>query len=83
MQKKLGWIYEDKYPRYLEKWDEIKALLKEAPTPLEMLKMLDEIELPLKDFENMYSDEKINEAIAYGKELKDRYSVLWLYSEAL
>lgn len=83
MQKKLGWIYENKYPRYLEKWDEIKALLKEAPTPLEMLKMLDEIELPLKDFENMYSDEKINEAIAYGKELKDRYSVLWLYSEAL
>ena len=83
MQKKLGWIYEDKYPRYLEKWDEIKALLKEAPTPLEMLKMLDEIELPLKDFEAMYSDEKINEAIAYGKELKDRYSVLWLYSEAL
>ncbi len=42
--------------------------------------MLDEIELPISDFYKMYSKEKIDEAVRYGKDLKDRYSVLWLYA---
>ena len=32
---------------------------------------------------SLYSTEKITEAIAYGKELKDRYTVLWMYYDLM
>ncbi len=80
LQEKLGWIYEDKMPVYTEKWDEIKAVLSEVPSCEEIKKMLDDAELPLSDFYEMYSEEKLADAINYAKELKDRYTVLWLYN---
>jgi glycerol-1-phosphate dehydrogenase [NAD(P)+] len=83
MQKKLGFIYEDKSQVYLEKWEEIKAVLEDSPTPEEFKEMLDSIELSLDDFYKTYSKEKINEAVLYGKDLKDRYSVLWLYNSLI
>ena len=43
--------------------------------------MLTDEQLPIEDFYKMYSNEKLSDAIEYAKELKDRYSVLWLYSE--
>ena len=36
--------------------------------------------LEIKDFDSMYSKEKIADAIKYAKDLKDRYTVLWLYA---
>ena len=33
----------------------------------------------LKDFYKMYGKEKIQDAILYAKDLKNRYTVLWLY----
>ena len=41
--------------------------------------LLDEIELDFDAFVNMYGKEKIKDAVLYGKDLKDRYTVLWLY----
>jgi hypothetical protein len=32
----------------------------------------------MKEFYALYSEEKINNAILYAKELKDRYTVLWV-----
>jgi len=32
-----------------------------------------------EEFHRMYTEKKIANAILYAKELKDRYSVLWLY----
>ena len=43
--------------------------------------MLSDIGLSLKEFEDIYSAEKIADAIRYAKDLKDRYSVLWLYGQ--
>ena len=81
LQKRLGWIYEDKTPIYVQKWDEIKKLLSESPTSNEILCMLESVELSLSDYESTYSAKKRADAILYAKELKDRYSVLWLYSQ--
>ena len=33
------------------------------------------------NFEKMYGKEKIERGIWFGKDLKDRYSVLWLYGD--
>lgn len=37
--------------------------------------------LVLNDFTELYGEEKIKTALLYAKDLKDRYSVLWLNFE--
>ncbi|HHV95558.1 MAG TPA: sn-glycerol-1-phosphate dehydrogenase [Clostridiaceae bacterium] len=79
LQRKLGWYEQDKIHVYKEHWDKIKEVLKEAPSSDEIMKLLNSVCLPIEDFENMYGKEKIDNAIWFAKDLKDRYSVLWLY----
>ena len=78
LQNKLGWYEQDKTKIYIEKWQQIKAVLSDAPSSEELIKYLESIGLNISDFEEMYGDGKINNAILYAKDLKDRYSVLWL-----
>ena len=79
-QKKLGMIYEDKSEVYAQKWEEIKEVLREVPSAEETSEMLENVGLPVKDFYEMYSPEKLSDAINYAKDLKYRYTVLWLYN---
>ena len=81
LQNKLGWIFEDKCPIYRQKWQKIKAVLADAPSPDEILAMLSDIALDPSDFEKIYSAEKRADAVRYAKDLKDRYTVLWLYND--
>ena len=83
MQNRLGWIFEDKMPIYEEKWQQICSVLLDSPTPDEVEAMLCKIELPLDSFKETYSPEKIRDAVRYAKDLKDRYTVLWLYAAVL
>jgi len=78
LQEKLGWIYEDKLPVYREKWAEIRAILADSPSPDAVLAMLASVGLPMDEFERMYSEEKRADAVKYAKDLKDRYTVLWM-----
>ena len=63
-----------------EKWEEIKVVLREAPSTDEMNAYLASVDLDISEFERMYGKEKINDAVLYAKDLKDRYTVLWLYN---
>lgn len=81
LQKKLGWISEDKLPVYAQKWDEIRKVLSDSPKPEQVIEMLESVGLHYADFEKMYSSEKIQNAKKYAKDLKDRYTVLWLYEQ--
>jgi len=78
LQDKMGWYLEEGFENVLEKWDEIVALLSEAPTRAQMLDMVRRIGLDYSEFEALYGQEKIRDAILYAKDLKDRYTVLWL-----
>lgn len=78
LQNKLGWYNEDKIDIYKEKWHEIKNILKEVPSSQELISYLKSVDLDIEDFEKTYGNEKINDAILYAKDLKDRYTVLWL-----
>ena len=80
-QKDLGWIFENKMPTYVSKWQKIKEVLANAPTPNETRAMLESAELSLDDFYSTYTTEKLKDAIRYAKDLKDRYTVLWLYED--
>lgn len=81
LQKKLGMIYTDRIDVYKEKWAEIKETLKEVPSAEETRELLENAGLPVKDFYDMYSKEKLADAVKYAKDLKDRYTVLWLYND--
>jgi len=79
LQNRLGWYQTDRVPRYLQRWARIRDVLSEPPSSAEMERYLQSVGFDLKTFDDLYGREKIANAIAYGKDLKDRYSVLWLY----
>ena len=81
LQKKLGWYWKNNTEKVLPKWDAIRELLSEAPTEAEMLQMVEAVGMNYQEFIDLYGQDKINDGILYAKDLKDRYSVLWLYYE--
>ncbi len=78
LQEKLGWYLKDDSEIVLSRWQEIKEILKEAPSSSEFLGMLSKVGLDFSEFKALYGEEKIGNAVKYAKDLKDRYSVLWL-----
>ena len=79
LQRKLGWYNIDKMPVYREKWAEIKKVLAEVPSSERLIEYLKSIDLDINEFKAQYGEEKINNSLFFAKDLKDRYSVLWLY----
>ena len=49
------------------------------PDSREIMEILFRIGLDISAFFELYSEEKINQAVNYAKDLKDRYTVLWVY----
>jgi glycerol-1-phosphate dehydrogenase [NAD(P)+] len=81
LQKKMGWYWEDNSEKVLPKWEEIKAVLAEAPTVAQMNEMIEAVGMNYQEFVDLYGQAKIDDGVLYAKDLKDRYSVLWLYYE--
>jgi len=77
LQKKSGNYSVER--SYLQKEDGIRRILEEMPTEEELVRMLSAVELETEDFYRLYGKETIENAILYAKDLKDRYTVLWLY----
>lgn len=82
LQKKVGSYSDDRTAVYLEKEEEIKRVLSEMPSAAEIKRLLSLAELNVDEFYKLYG-ERIKDAIIYAKELKDRYTVLWLYFDML
>lgn len=78
LQEKIGNYKKNRLPFYLEKENEIKAILSEMPKASEIKDMLSLAELDINEFYSLYSKEKIENAVSYAKDLKDRYTVLWV-----
>lgn len=79
LQDKVGNYSADRLGTYKSKEEEIREILKEMPSPNEIKDMLALAEINMEEFYKLYGDEKINNATWYAKDLKDRYTVLWLY----
>ena len=71
----------DLTPFYASHWNKICDILRLCPPANEIRDMLLEIDFDMDAFEQMYGAEKIQRGIWFGKDLKDRYSVLWLYGD--
>ncbi len=84
LQNRLGWYegIEARLEIYKSKWNEIRELLKSAPSYSEMIDLLNEVGMSYGNgFESFYGRKKIDDAYLYAKDLKDRYTVLWMYSD--
>ncbi len=81
LQRKLNWYENHNGEAVFAKEAELKALLAEAPTEKEMVAIIEKIGLDMKEFYDLYGAKKVEDAILYAKDLKDRYTVLWTYNQ--
>ena len=79
LQKSAGRYADPVNDVYREKWSEVIDILSECPTAAEIEEMLTDCGFDLSLFEEMYGAAKIRNGVWFAKDLKDRYSVLWLY----
>ena len=79
LQTSSGSYERDLTPVYRERWPQIQKLLGECPSAGECRTMLTRAGYRPDGFVEMYGSQKIQAAMYYGKDLKNRYSVLWLY----
>jgi len=78
LQDKVGNYASDRLGVYKDKENEIRKILSETPGAEEIKNILGIVGLDIEEFYDMYGMAKINDAVMYAKDLKDRYTVLWL-----
>ncbi len=78
LQDKVGNYANDRANVYLQKEEEIREIFEDAPSSEDIYDMLDLVGLDINEFYALYGKQKVNNAIRYAKDLKDRYTVLWL-----
>ena len=83
LQEKIGTYKRNRAPIYLENEKKIREILAKMPSSDEIEKMLSFVGLDIGEYYNLYGKEKIENAIKYAKDLKDRYTVLWLNYDLL
>ena len=83
LQNKLGWYEIDRLPAYQSKWTEIKDVLSEVPSSDKLIEYVASVGLDINEYERLYGEKKIQDALLYAKDLKDRYSVLWMYYDLM
>ena len=81
LQEKTGFYKKPLLGASLEKEHEIRQVLGEMPAPEEIEAMLAAVGLSMEAFCRFYGRETLAEALAWAKDLKDRYTVLWLYRD--
>ena len=79
-QEKLGWYHEPDTDEFiLTHADGIRKILSEAPDEAETREMVEAVGLSMDELYATYGEAHIEEAIKWAKDLKDRYSVLWVH----
>ena len=79
IQEKAGLYEMDLTGVYAAHWSEIRQILLDARSPGEILEMLTDVGMDYSEFEKLYGVEKIHAGTLFAKDLKERYSFLWLY----
>ena len=79
LQDEAGNYTQDRMDVYRGKERQIRAVLAECPRAAELERILDGIGLPRRRLGEMYSNARVTDALVYAKDVRVRYSVLWLY----
>lgn len=78
LQNRVGNYTAKRLNVYKQKEVEIREILAQMPKAEEIKEMLSFAEIDISEFYEMYGEKKIKDAVLYAKDLKDRYTVLWL-----
>jgi glycerol-1-phosphate dehydrogenase [NAD(P)+] len=78
LPERLGTYKRDRVSIYKQNEEKIRKILAKMPSAREISNMLRLVGLDINEFIDLYGKEKILNAIKYAKDLKDRYTVLWL-----
>ena len=78
LQDKVGLYTRLDNAQFAAKWEQICDILREAPSAKEMEAYVTSIGLDMNAFYQFYGNDTVKNAIRYAKDLKDRYSVLWI-----
>ncbi|MBO6158197.1 MAG: sn-glycerol-1-phosphate dehydrogenase, partial [Firmicutes bacterium] len=78
LQQKTGFYQKDHLPFIKAHWNEIRRILLDAPSRQEMEQMLAAAGFTYSEFETFYTKDRIRASIRWAKDLKDRYTLLWL-----
>ena len=79
LQDKMNYYGRGLEKVYREKWDGIREILSEVPSVRELNEILVTAGLDFEFYNKFYGRDVIEDADLYAKDLKDRYTVLWLY----
>lgn len=79
LQDRVGNYSKNRISVYKEKENEIRAVLAQMPSHKKIIQLLGLCGLNMDGFYKTYGAEKILTAVSYAKDLKDRYTVLWMY----
>ena len=79
-QDRLGWYREENTDAFvLSHADDIRAILAEAPGEAETRAMVEAVGLSVQELYDTCGRAHVDDALLWAKDLKDRYSVLWVY----
>jgi len=67
------------FDKYIDNWDKVLEILAECPTADEIKTMLTDAGIDLSAFYKLYDESRMENGMWFAKDIKDRYSVLWLY----
>ena len=84
LQKKLGFYGDARAQRQKSiqtQWPLLRGVLAEVPDEQVILTYIKALGLNFSEFTGVYSGEGIGNAIVFAKELKDRYTLLWLMQD--
>ena len=78
LQEEMGRYKRNDAAPYLDHEDAIRAVLAEMPSADEIIRLLSLVELYPAEFYAFYGEDVLADAVRYAKDLKDRYTVLWM-----
>lgn len=81
LQDQSGLYQKDRYGKICSQWKDIQKILNEVPDGITVLKILKKMGFQSEEFTKLYGSEKIRKAVEFAKDLKDRYSLLWLLND--
>ena len=81
LQKQVGFYGVDRVQRIRDNWAEVCRIIRTSPTGEEVLAMLRLAGYHMDELTDMYPEAVIRDCMIYAKDLKDRYTQLWLLQD--
>ena len=81
LQQKVGFYQKNRVEQIRENWPEICQILREASDAQGQLELIRRTGLDPQAFLDFYGRDKILEAVRFARDLKDRYTALWLMND--